>query len=219
VSVGLCTPIRKRWQGVKEERTYVWFGVGHFVVVLRFQGQTSIRLVIWGKVRSQLVLHGRDILQSIRGCRRPSLTLYFPFAQKKSTKTLLYTRTHTSRQVAMKRKKKRHSRNSSRSPAIVARNSSTSHLCAFASDSAAFFVKSASEICGFGFDPEPEPEPEEAAAGVSQVLIVAIASRSDVSNAPSRSNAASGVPSGKRSIVANGGGYAHRIARRKKIDH
>jgi hypothetical protein len=95
----------------------------------------------------------------------------------------------------------KNSLNSSRSPAIVARNSSTSHLCAFASDCAAFLAKSESEICGFGSDPEAVE-----VAGVSQVLSVATASRSEVSNALSRSHAASGAPSGKRSIVANGGG-------------
>ena len=89
----------------------------------------------------------------------------------------------------------------------MVRNSSTSHLCAFASDCAAFLAKSASEICvcGFGFDPEAVE-----VAGVSQVLSVATASRSEVSNALSRSHAASGAPSGKRLIVANGGGCDHR---------
>ena len=101
----------------------------------------------------------------------------------------------------------RDSLSSSRRPAIVVRNSSTCHLCALASDSAAFLAKSTSEICDFEFDPEVEPAPSPD-VGVSQVLSVAIASRSVVSNAPSRSNAASGAPSGKRSIVAKGGGYA-----------
>src|SRR6266850_1203155 len=111
--------------------------------------------------------------------------------------------------LAKRSKGTNNSLSSSRSPAIVARNSSISHLCAFASDCAAFLAKSASEICGFGFDPEAVE-----AAGVSQVLSVAIASRSEVSNALSCSHAASGAPSGKRLTVANGGGCDHR-----KSDH
>jgi hypothetical protein len=78
---------------------------------------------------------------------------------------------------------------SSRSPAIVFRNSSISHLYAFASDSAAFLAKSANNICGFGgFDPEAAPAPAGAA---SEALSVVSASRSEVSNALSRSKAAS----------------------------
>jgi hypothetical protein len=43
---------------------------------------------------------------------------------------------------------------SSRSAAIVLRNSSISHLCAFASDSATLFTKSASDMCGLWSEPD-----------------------------------------------------------------
>ena len=52
------------------------------------------------------------------------------------------------------RGRKRGSLSSSWSPIMMFCSSSISHLCAFAFDSAAFFSRSASDICGFVCEPD-----------------------------------------------------------------
>jgi len=73
MSMNLRTPRVK-------ENTNLWLGIGHLVIVWRFQSWASIQFVTWRKVRGQLVLCHRYILHSTRGSRL-SLGLYFSLVQ------------------------------------------------------------------------------------------------------------------------------------------
>ena len=137
-------------RGRRGKTTYARFGISYFYFMLRIQCRTRLHLISWGKVRGQLVLCRRNILQTTRGCQL-LLSLHFLFAWNDIINT------------NSQKEEEENPLSSSRSPAIVFRNSSISHLCAFASDSAAFLAKSANSICGF--DPEAAAAP---AGGASE---------------------------------------------------